>query len=118
VIRPETRRVLFREGTAVKAQVAMNFQGLVPGSAEGPVHVFAGSANASIMQALPNELRPVWIPGDRAARPASSVLSFASKDPSGTMYFSLGNAIARVRANRLEPVLNFPLQFPIQQAGE
>src|SRR6185503_3258248 len=87
------------------------FQGMVPGASEGPIHVFAGSSNASVMQASPGELKPVWIPGDRTAGITGYVASYAAKDPSGTVYVALPNGIVRVRAERLEPVLRFPMQL-------
>jgi hypothetical protein len=120
VVRPETATILFGEGTVVEAEVALNFQGLVPGASQGPIHLFTGSGNAAVMQALPNELKPVWIPGDRfAGFPSSYVANFAAKDPTGeALYLSLGSGIGRFRANRFEPLLTFPITFPVQQSGE
>jgi hypothetical protein len=117
VVQPGTNSVLFREGATVKAAVALNLQGIVPGSSDGPLHIFTGSGNMALMQAAPGDLKPVWIPGDRIGGLTSSIAYFAVKDSAGTLYVAVGNGIMRYGSNRFEPLLTFPIPFPFQ-AGE
>ena len=103
-------RTLWKAGTVLNPKANLNFQGIVPGAQVGPLHVFGGGSNASIMEVGTAGMRTIWVPGDRLVQGVNgTTFNYAAKNPAGDLYLTFGDGIIRFSNGRADAVARFPV---------
>jgi hypothetical protein len=104
-------RTLWKGGTGLNLKANLNFQGILPGGVAGAVHVFGGSANASVLEVTPTGTRTIWAPGDQTVAGVSSMtLSQAAKSPAGDVHLTFSDGIVRFVNGKAETIIRFPIE--------